>query len=223
MGCGIFGKLPAKRDFIAYGVERPLLVLVENWMQASVAMSKEILGAGWQAAFLSAPIWRFWLGAKIAPSAVCGALMPSVDGVGRYFPLAIIAAPGPGEEIPPPPDLALDQWCASAEALLLRCLEDDPGGEPAALVQSLAPPPLRPAEPSAPQGGVPRVWVVEDGALGGAFAALAAADAVSLHAGRSYWWTLGGDRHPAQLWAVEGMPRPELFASLISGIHGAPS
>lgn len=223
MGCGIFGKLPSRRDFIAYGVDRPLLGLIENWLQASVAMSRDVMGSEWRDAFLSAPIWRFWLGAQVAPSATAGALMPSVDGVGRYFPLSVIAASGQGHEIPPPPDDGLDAWCAAAEALLLRCLEDDPGGEPAALAQSLPPPPMRPLDKPAAQPGVPRVWVAEDGSLTEAFAALASSDAASHHGRQSYWWTLGGEHHPAQLWAVEGMPRPELFATFINGLGGGRS
>lgn len=98
MSCGIFGKLPSRRDFIAYGVDRPLLGLIENWLQASVAMSREVMGNGWRDAFLSAPIWRFWLGAQVAPSTTAGALMPSVDGVGRYFPLSVIAASDQGHD-----------------------------------------------------------------------------------------------------------------------------
>jgi type VI secretion system protein ImpM len=215
MGCGIFGKLPSKRDFIAYGVERPFLGLIEGWMQSSVAASRDVLGAHWQELFLAAPIWRFWLGRGVAPSAACGALMPSVDGVGRYFPLSILAAAPPGEEIPPPPHAGLDQWGAAAEALLLQCLEDDPGGDPAALAAALGDPPLRPAFAVAKRSEVPRVWVSEDGSLEGAFAALSEIDDAARHAGRSYWWTVGGENHAAQLWAVDGMPRPELFAAFL--------
>jgi type VI secretion system protein ImpM len=220
MGCGIFGKLPAKRDFIAYGVERPLLGLIEGWMQSSVAASRDVLGARWQELFLAAPIWRFWLGTGVAPFTTCGALMPSVDGVGRYFPLSILAAAPPGAEIPPPPDAGLEQWCTAAEALLLQCLEDDPGGEPAALAAALGDPPLRAASAPAERSDVPRVWVSEDGSLDGAFGALSGLDDAARHAARSYWWTLGGDNHPAQLWAVDGMPRPEVFAAFISGPAG---
>lgn len=82
---------------------------------------------------------------------------------------------------------------------------------------------MRPLDKPAAQPGVPRVWVSEDGSLTEAFAALASSDAARHHGRQSYWWTLGGEHHPAQLWAVEGMPRPELFATFINGLGGGRS
>jgi type VI secretion system protein ImpM len=52
--------------------------------------SKARLGAGWRDAFLSMPPWRFVLGAGlVTPSAWAGLMLPSVDAVGRYFPLTV--------------------------------------------------------------------------------------------------------------------------------------
>ena len=65
MRCGLFGKLPAKRDFIALFAPRDFLDVWEPWMQSSISASREKLLDGWQQAFLTAPIWRFWLGAEI--------------------------------------------------------------------------------------------------------------------------------------------------------------
>jgi type VI secretion system protein ImpM len=83
MRCGLFGKLPAKRDFVALQAPRAFLAVWEKWLQAGVSASRAELGADWQALFLRAPIWRFWLGAELAGAPVLGAFMPSVDGVGR--------------------------------------------------------------------------------------------------------------------------------------------
>ena len=44
-------------------------------------------GRRWIDAYNRAPIWRFWLGADFCGEAMIGAFMPSVDGVGRAFPL----------------------------------------------------------------------------------------------------------------------------------------
>jgi type VI secretion system protein ImpM len=49
------------------------------------------LGDGWNACYLSAPIWRFTLPAgQAGPKSVLGVLMPSVDRVGRQFPLTLV-------------------------------------------------------------------------------------------------------------------------------------
>ena len=91
MRCGLFGKLGAKRDFIALATPRSFLEAWEPWMQACLSASRHHLGEGWQQAFLTAPVWRFWLGAEICGTTVMGAVMPSLDGVGRYYPLALHA------------------------------------------------------------------------------------------------------------------------------------
>ena len=83
------------------------------------------LGAGWQAAFLRAPIWRFWLGAELCGTTVAGAFMPSVDGVGRYFPLTIFARADAGMAIPPPELDPQDAWFRTAEELLLSALDHE--------------------------------------------------------------------------------------------------
>ena len=87
MTAGLFGKLPAKRDFIAANAPRRFLEVWEPWLQASVATSRQMLGAGWGETYNRAPIWRFWLGADFCGEAMIGAFMASIDGVGRSFPL----------------------------------------------------------------------------------------------------------------------------------------
>ena len=65
MRCSLFGKLPAKRDFIALFSPRAFLDVWEPWIQGSISASRQELGEDWQNAFLTAPIWRF-----VAPSAI---------------------------------------------------------------------------------------------------------------------------------------------------------
>ena len=91
MQCGLFGKLSAKRDFVALSVPRDFLNAWEPWMQSCVSASRDSLGETWLESYLTAPIWRFWLGADICGATVTGAVMPSLDGVGRYYPLTLLA------------------------------------------------------------------------------------------------------------------------------------
>ena len=65
MAAGLYGKLPAKRDFVAANAPRRFLEMWEPWLQASVATSRQTLGENWLPAYNSAPIWRFWLGAGL--------------------------------------------------------------------------------------------------------------------------------------------------------------
>ena len=90
MAFGVFGKLPQKRDFIALNLPRTVLEPFETWLQSAVAASRSELGAAWQELYLVSPIWRFWIGGEIFGVACAGALIPSVDKVGRFFPLAIL-------------------------------------------------------------------------------------------------------------------------------------
>src|SRR5262249_28369685 len=100
MRCSLFGKLAAKRDFIAVAAPRAFLDAWEPWMQSSVSASQHSLGRAWHGAFLAAPIWRFWLGADICGTTVLGAFMSSLDGMGRYYPLTLFACADPGAAIP---------------------------------------------------------------------------------------------------------------------------
>ena len=100
MPAGLFGKLPAKRDFIATMAPRRFLDAWEPWLQTSLAASRYALGAGWGDYYNRAPLWRFWLGPALFGEATVGVLMASVDGVGRAFPLTLFST---GNERPPPP------------------------------------------------------------------------------------------------------------------------
>src|SRR5688500_5935545 len=124
MRCGLYGKLPAKRDFVSLSAPREFLAVWEPWLQGGVSASRLKLGSGWQAACLRSPIWRFWLGADVCGRTVTGAFMPSVDGVGRYFPLTILACADAGAAIPPPELEPQAAWFGKVERLLLSALDE---------------------------------------------------------------------------------------------------
>jgi type VI secretion system protein ImpM len=221
MPAGFFGKLPAKRDFVASGASRPFLDLWEPWLQASLATSRQTLGEDWSSAYNRMPIWRFWLGAQFAGEAIIGALMASVDGVGRPFPLAIVC--GEGDGLLPPPEIeANGVWFESAEAALLSALHPDAAFEDfAQAVETLAAPAL--------QSRVEEISGVEQLAEGVvlvrgletqaslAFRAARRFGHRSAFAGQSFWWTVGGDGFEALALAVVGMPAPTLFADMLTG------
>ena len=140
MGFGIFGKLPQKRDFIALNLPRAVLEPFETWLQQAVAASRNELGNAWQDIYLVSPIWRFWIGGDILTSPCAGALMPSVDSVGRFFPLAILYLAEPGRQIVPPPFDALDIWYFTIEERLLSVLDPEAGIAVERLTEGLSAP-----------------------------------------------------------------------------------
>lgn len=89
---GFCGKLPARGDFVTAGLPRRFTEAWYDWVQPVMAASRRTLGENWDAAWLEAPIWRFALSPGICgPDSVLGLWMPSVDRVGRHFPLTFAA------------------------------------------------------------------------------------------------------------------------------------
>ncbi|MDE3177629.1 MAG: type VI secretion system-associated protein TagF [Pseudomonadota bacterium] len=229
MPAGFFGKLPAKRDFVAQGASRAFLETWEPWLQASLATSRQLLGADWAAAYNRAPIWRFWLGAHFAGEAIVGALMACVDGVGRPFPLAVFA--GEGDGLLPPPEIeANDAWCEAAEAALLLALAPETAFEDfARAVEALPSPALqtRVEEISGVEQLAENVVLVRglDAQPSLAFRAARRFGHRGAFAGQSFWWTVGGEGYGALALAVVGLPAPALFADMLTGVFakGAPA
>jgi len=222
MRCGMFGKLPVKRDFVAVYAPRALLDAWEPWMQSAVSASREILKDNWQQAYLSAPIWRFWLGAEICGSTVLGAVMSSLDGVGRYYPLTVFAVADQDAPIPPPDLDSQDAWFVGAEEFLLATLDRDVSYETSTTGLDQLAPPASQSVHDAPD----RLPFVKPGTVAAAagdlsFSALCSlfrtVNHESVYAAASFWWTLGGgDYQPAGL-SCRGMPDPFLYAQMLVG------
>ncbi|MFT6675202.1 MAG: type VI secretion system protein ImpM [Sulfitobacter sp.] len=91
-GFGAYGKIPSIGDFFRLEVPAGFVTVWDNWLQRCLVSGTHTYGAGWDALYMSVPIWRFCLSAGVAgPAAVIGVLMPSVDRVGRRFPLTLMA------------------------------------------------------------------------------------------------------------------------------------
>lgn len=220
MGFGLFGKLPQKRDFVALGIARAQLEPFETWLQSAVAASRNDLGSAWQEHYLVAPVWRFWIGGDILGADCVGALIPSVDGVGRFFPLSILYTAEAGAELPPPSFDPLDPWYAEIEARLLTVLDPEAAIEVERLTEGLARPVPQAAQPE-PAGAAFRKGLVWEGEAGGAaplLAALALADYREACRGRSFWWTEGGASTGAMVYVRNALPDPFFFTSMLKGV-----
>ncbi len=217
--CGLFGKLQAKRDFIAIKTSREFLNVWEPWIQSAVSASRLQLAADWLSAFLTAPIWRFWLGAEICGKPMLGATMPSMDAVGRYFPHTLIETAEEGARLAPPELDAQDAWFSAAENFLLATLDGEFRFED--LGERLAALPA-PSALVAPQrtAGFER---------GRSFACSAQepfektfAEARKIahelsYATNTYWWTIGGEAYERVAIMSLRMPDPHLYAAMLTG------
>jgi len=90
---GAYGKMPALGDFFRMGAPAGFVEPWDDFLQRTILEARRSLGEGFDAAFMSAPIWRFTLAAGLAgPRPAMGVLMPSIDRVGRRFPLTLVVS-----------------------------------------------------------------------------------------------------------------------------------
>lgn len=123
---GLYGKVPARGDFVSRRLDADFINGWDAWLQQVMSASREALGARWLECFLSAPVWSFVVPAGMFSRAGwVGVILPSVDRVGRYFPLTI-AAPVHEESIDVPSTLSRAlRWLDSIDALALEALKPE--------------------------------------------------------------------------------------------------
>lgn len=222
---GFYGKLPILGDFVSRRLPRQFIGPWDQWLQSGLSASREQLDEQWLEIYLTSPIWRFGLSPGLCgPGAWAGILMPSVDRVGRYFPLTV-AAP-----IDNPSDLiALFEqgpaWFDPLETLALSALED--GLDLASFDQALqdlgypAATVFHPCAeaPGAPDQGRFALCVGMDG-MAQVSSALAGIGGILLQRflpTYSLWGTHGSERVGASLLVCENLPPIEGFTSLMTG------
>jgi type VI secretion system protein ImpM len=216
MQCSLYGKLPARRDFVALGAPREFLNAWEPWLQSAISSSRHELGKEWQTAFLAAPIWRFWLGADICGRSVIGAFMSSLDGIGRYFPLTLFACADDHAAIPPPELNSQDDWFDTAERLLLSTLNHDANFEEIAAHIDEWPVPHQ--ELLSPQNVIPTLVVQTEGRdFGEVFRSVRLQTHHKIFSGSTFWWTIGGDGFPPVALSGKHMPDPYVFSAMLTG------
>jgi len=199
---GYFGKLPSHGDFVSRGLPPGLVAAWDTWLQRCIQASREQLGDQWLTLYLTSPVWRFAIAPGVlGPEGLGGVMMPSVDRVGRYFPLMIGATGAPA---------LLDwfqqqgAWYDGIEALARAALDSgfrldglDAAAEPEALSTELL----------APAGAV---WRMPDGEDAGRRVIAAALR------GHSLWWAAASLDVEASFLMCDGMPQPEAFAGMLA-------
>jgi type VI secretion system protein ImpM len=221
MQCSLYGKLPARRDFVAVGAPREFLNAWEPWLQSAISSSRHELGKDWQAAFLAAPIWRFWLGSDICGRSVIGAFMSSLDGIGRYFPLTLFACADDDAAIPPPEFNCQDEWFDTAEGLLLSTLDQDANFEE--ITANIDKWPIPHQEFRDVHDESQTEVISTDGRdFGEVFRSLRSQAQHSIFSGSTFWWTIGGDGFAPVALSGKHMPNPYLFSAMLTGVFAKP-
>jgi len=220
---GYHGKLPAKGDFITRRLPRGFLDPWDGWLQDVIGGSKARMGEAWLDAYLTSPIWRFALSAGLCgETAAAGVVMPSVDRVGRYFPLTIVALLADGVELLGVP-VGAGVWFGKAEDLVRSALADafDFEGfdaQVAALGAPVAGESGAPAATSVVEGEAGlRVAIPSADAVDQAYRGLAARLLEAACPRCSLWWTAGSEDGGATFIACRGLPAAEGFAAFLDG------
>jgi type VI secretion system protein ImpM len=223
---GFFGKLPSHGDFLRRNVSDSCVEHWDPWLQTSMAASRQALTERWLELYLTAPMWRFFAPpGLIDAQAVTGVLFPSVDRVGRYFPLTVFARLA--EDVP---GLVLidncSGWYQSIEDLVVEQLGDQPlplADFESRLVSSLEP--LRAgAELAAgsrllPTEGATHLHLPLDERLDMTRKALAWLDERLRqdYSHPAYWLSTGSARVGPCWLVTSGLPGTEAYAAMLSG------
>jgi type VI secretion system protein ImpM len=238
---GLFGKLPARGDFISRSIDRDLLRPLEDWLLPLVQTARGLLGDGWSAAWHRAPAWRFWIGPDILqgdwkrnmrshdrPGAVTGVLLPSADRQGRHFPLVLVLADDHARLMPPPVLSPPDRhWYAHCDHLLDAARAGRDLAQVEAELSTLRAPRL--PEGAADMGPLlaqKSLWG-QGGGQGGmheggdVWTDIRMSDHHLAAACRSYWWTEAPGRAesappPISVISLAGLPDAETFAFMLT-------
>ena len=216
---GFFGKLPARGDFVGRRLDQAFRTSFDEWLQKSITISKRQLGAAWMPAYLNTPIWRFVLGPNLCGAVPSlGVMMPSVDKVGRYFPL-VLGAQLPGCLSPGTVFQTARAWFDAAEQLILTTLDDDFDFEAfdRAVLALGVPAYTRAGSPDDRSRAALRLDLHEAGDMAPTYARMLDQVLMGNNLQFSLWWTQGSDRVRPSVLLSPGMPAPPNFAAFLDG------
>lgn len=217
--CGLFGKLPQQPDFISRHLSPEFTDAFHHWLQSALTVTREQLGEGWLDAYLTSPVWCFAIDAGICGAeAAMGVMIPSVDEVGRYYPLALVHV---GAHRPWSAYISASDWYHEAERVLLSALEESTRySDLVDAFESMPTPSCRPLTYFQCAEGEGRACMVALGESSGAAAGMPGLTerAYGRLLGRhSLWWTAGSQRVEPCLLITAEMPEPGQVAAMLDG------
>ncbi|WP_010168241.1 type VI secretion system-associated protein TagF [Pseudomonas sp. PAMC 25886] len=211
---GFYGKLASRGDFVSRALPQSFIGPWDSWLASGLLASQNHLGAGWLNAYLVSPLWRFVLAPGVCgPDAAVGVVMPSIDRVGRYFPLTVAALldhdTDPASLVAGP-----DAWFEQVEELLLSTLDAGATFEGFSDgIDSLGAPAFQPRLSGRRFASLQRVDVTDPQGRMSALAELACE-------GASLWWGRGSQQISPGLLRCQGLPAAGDFAQFLLGQEG---
>ena len=220
---GFCGKLSSHGDFVTRRLPRSFLAPWEEWLNDCLQSSRERLGSEWLDIYLTSPIWRFVTRkGALDDVAWTGVLMPSVDKVGRHYPLTLaVDLPHEGPTLSSLGENSA--WYDRAEDLALSSLDDDFDfdsfddavrtlGEPGGRIASTR------CLTGDKQGQTQWYFAVRSEAdLRGAFGDVLEQLSADVLRRCTVWWTSGSERVPPSIVVCPGLPAASGFAAFLDG------
>lgn len=218
---GWYGKIPAKGDFVGSGLPREFVGPWDDWLQRALVDSRQVLEQRFDELYLTFPIWRFLLAPGLAgASGWCGVLSPSVDRVGRCFPLTI-AQPLPAARFDSAPLAAIDRHLDAFARQALDAVDGAPADDFGMAVAALPAAPHDDAPDAALRldgfglPGQPDRWRLRE-SLGSWLPRSANHELLQRLSGRMLWWTPCSGEHDGLLRLATFPPADRLLSELIS-------
>lgn len=210
---GFYGKLASRGDFVSRGLPQSFIGPWDSWLAAGLLASQS-LGERWLNAYLVSPLWRFMVAPGVCgPQAAVGVVMPSIDRVGRYFPLTVAVLLDHDTD-PASVIGGSDAWFEQVEQLLLSTLSVEASFEAfSAELEELGGPACLPRTPSSRIAGLNRFDATDPQARMTALAEQACE-------GASVWWGQGSERIAPGLLRCQGLPAAADFAQFLLGQEG---
>lgn len=221
---GFFGKLPGRGDFVERRLEPGLVSHWDDWLQQCIAASQTALGERWLDFYLTAPVWSLAASAGVLGSqATIGVMMPSVDKVGRYYPLLI--AMQIQSDADPLALLSQNQaWTSAAEDLLLASLDEErmsfeafDEAVAALPAPTASPPPQRTAGSSGDPAARAAVAFPGTAQLARVHELDAARPLIEQGQPYTVWKTEGSEHLPGTAALSLSLPATNLFPALLNG------
>jgi len=214
---GYYGKLPARGDFIQKNLAPEFIQAWDSWLQNVIEISRNNLHEQWLNYYLVSPIWRFYFTLQ-ENDIYTGIVLPSVDKVGRYFPLTVAANikhyPAVSSFI-----MQNSPWYDAVENLALQALQENISFEDFnSQVDAL----LRYINIDQPQSEYPsntgfRVPLTNSASLDVALSLLSNQSPSELDPSRSYWWSVGSEQVAGNLISCRGLPDDNIYTAMLDG------
>lgn len=126
---GYFGKMPTHGDFVHNNLPRSFITPWDTWLQSAIATSQQQIGEDWLNHFIISPPYHYVLSPGVCGEQIwMGVMIPSVDAVGRYYPLTLCRSLDSANTSATNPLVLFERhkkWFVGAETLLRKCLIED--------------------------------------------------------------------------------------------------